>query len=132
MELSLLELILTFLGGGAITTMTTYLIQRKQEQRKEKQIELNSEKEINQRLFNDLYKELGRVQERLERAEKKNDELEKENDELKEENLQLRHLLKGYEDLKIKYDKLEKEYGEIKNINNELLTRIDSLLNKEN
>lgn len=107
-------MVLTFLGGGALASFLAYLINRRKEDRKDFQTENITQQTIN----NNLFKEIGRLTEKLEKIEKEKKETDEENLELKEKNFkleaQLEELRKDYTELRESYVELKKDYEEIK------------------
>lgn len=112
--MGILELLLTFLGGGALATLFSFLIQNKKEKR------------IDQQTINhNLFEQIGRLTEKIERLEKENDEKdliilqEKEKSYKKDvliEQLQVKLNEKDVliEQLELKYEDLYQKYEEIK------------------
>jgi septal ring factor EnvC (AmiA/AmiB activator) len=112
----MLETVLTFLGGGALATILTFIL----DIRKQNQTSSHT-------LINDIYNELGRQKAENEQLRREFEEIKRskresddENLELKEENMKLR----------LEIEDLKKDYEELKAINEELRRKIDILLNK--
>lgn len=105
--MGLFELILTFLGGGALSLIFSFIINSKKENRIDQQ-------DIN----NNLFKEIGRLSEKIEKLEKekneKNDQLLLEKEKSYKLEVQLEDLRKDYGKIREQYLELKKDYEELK------------------
>lgn len=116
MNIEILGLVLTFLGGGALATILTFVL------------DIRKQGRVNQTTFvNDIYKELSRQNAIIEKQQLEINQLREEKkmtDEekltLKEENMKLR----------LEMEDLKRDYEEIKLVNEELRRKIDILLKK--
>lgn len=105
-----LEIILAFLGTGALGTILGFLLDIKKHN-----------KVSDDKLIKDIYEDLGRIKQELKEVKEEKNELQQENLDLKETNMKLQ----------LRFEDLEKDYQELKLINEELRRKIDILLEKD-
>ena len=114
--MDMLEIILTFLGGGALATILTFVLDIR------KQNTASSSA-----LINDIYNELGRQKAENAQLRREFEDLKREKRESDDENL---HLKEENMKLRLEIEDLKKDYEELKAINEELRRKIDILLKK--
>jgi septal ring factor EnvC (AmiA/AmiB activator) len=109
-----LEMILTFLGGGALGTFFAFIMKI-----------LKFKKISNDDLLANVWVQLGKNEQRNDQLEKEIDKLREERKESDQEKLELKE-----ENMKlhIQFEELKKDYEEMKLINDELKRKIDILM----
>lgn len=112
-----LDIILTFLGGGTLAGVLSFVIQRNQEKRADKTANTASY----QSFVSDIYKEIGRLTQEV-------TELRKEREELYDELILQRE---RNAEIKTQYEILQNNYNELLRINRDLRNKIEKLLKKE-
>lgn len=119
--MTILGLILTFLGGGALTTILAFLLDLKKENATSKDD-----------LIKDIYKELGRIKQELKEVKDEKQTIQTENFRLKEVNMRLEvqfeDVRNDYKDLLVKYEEMKELNREQTRLINDLRSKLDELM----